>query len=226
MGTIGHGHGSEWHLLRYFGRHRNLLDDEVLLATGGDAIGWIDFCFSKKAPWWDAELTGLDFLPVDDPVRKEWSEFWPQSGSVQNWDAVGLLRKSGVDEWLLIEAKDHLREVQSDCHADARKAGRDKIEHALGVIKADLGVLASADWMHRYYQHANRVAALWFLNSRGVPARLLNIYFVGDQFEGRVCPASPVEWEDTLEGMAEHLAMPANHKLSDRMHTLFLDVRG
>lgn len=45
MGKIGHGYGSEWHLLRYLGRHRNLLDNAVRDATRCGRFDWLDFGF-------------------------------------------------------------------------------------------------------------------------------------------------------------------------------------
>jgi hypothetical protein len=40
MGTIGYSYGSEWHLLRYLGYHREDLNREVESAVGGAVIGW------------------------------------------------------------------------------------------------------------------------------------------------------------------------------------------
>ncbi len=38
MAEIGAGYGSEWHLLRYFGRHRRLLDQRVSVTTGAEVL--------------------------------------------------------------------------------------------------------------------------------------------------------------------------------------------
>ena len=43
MADIGYGYGSEWHLLRFLGYHRNALDSPILRATGGQEIEWLDF---------------------------------------------------------------------------------------------------------------------------------------------------------------------------------------
>ena len=67
MGKIGHGYGSEWHLLRYLGYHREHLTSWTTRVTGGNSIDWIDFPFStKNAPLEDdKEYIGIDFIQND-----------------------------------------------------------------------------------------------------------------------------------------------------------------
>ena len=60
MAKIDHVYGSECHLLRYLGRHRRILDQRVLEATGGQAIEWIDYHFDSSRKWWDGERKALD----------------------------------------------------------------------------------------------------------------------------------------------------------------------
>ncbi len=118
MGKIGYGYGSEWQLLRYLGYHRDFLNNQILLITGGDRIAWLDFGFTltNKPLKQDKEWIGLDF--IEDPVvQGQWHAFWPQSGTAQNWDAVGALDIQGRQEWLLVEANAHLGEVKSTCGA-------------------------------------------------------------------------------------------------------------
>ena len=86
---------------------------------------------------------------------------------------------------------------------------------------------AGADWLTDYYQAANRIAVLWFLLEHGVPARLLNVYFVGDKRgSGRSCPMTPTEWKPALDAQSKHLGLPPGHPLESRMHTLYLPVAG
>ena len=99
MGKIGHGYGNEWHLLRYLGYHRNALEEEILSKIGGDRSTWLDFKFSNRNEPLkrDQEWKGLDFLNKE--TQKEWKTWWPQTGNVQNWDAVGeftmVIQKNG-----------------------------------------------------------------------------------------------------------------------------------
>ncbi len=64
---------------------------------------------------------------------------------------------NGQDEWLLVEAKAHIGEMQSDCEA-TEKGGLLTIRSTLADLKRDLGVPAERDWLVRYYQVANRLA--------------------------------------------------------------------
>jgi hypothetical protein len=45
-----------------------------------------DFGGEKKL---DREWKGLEFLDSASDVKSAWVKFWPQSGNVPNWDAVG-----------------------------------------------------------------------------------------------------------------------------------------
>jgi hypothetical protein len=126
-------------------------------------------------------LKGLDFLGPDyDPVHVKWKQVWPQRGNAPNWDAVARITKNGVSEWLLVEAKANLQELQSSCQASPQ-GGRPLITCMLKATKAALGVAADRDWLNGYYQLCNRLAVLDFLNRNGVPSRLMLIYFVGDR---------------------------------------------
>jgi hypothetical protein len=64
MGKIGYGYGSEWHLLRYLGYHRDYLQNSILQITGGSHIQWLDFPFStvNQALHHDQEWQGKEIL--------------------------------------------------------------------------------------------------------------------------------------------------------------------
>jgi hypothetical protein len=232
MALMGSGYGSECHLLRCLGRHRELFDEKVLDAVGGDAVAWLDCDFDPHADWLDRELSGLDFLSGDDPARREWASHWPQRGNPPNWDAVGRIRCDGSDEWLLVEAKANVQELASSCRAKEGE-GRRRIEATLAGARAALGAPADRDWLNGYYQYRNRLAVLDLLNRNHAPARLLFIYFLGDRGseeagEGgryaRTCPADAAGWRKALDQQRAHVGLPPNHALSGRVHELFLDV--
>ena len=48
MGEMGLGYGSETHLLRFMGRHRDKLDELILEETGSQSIHWLDFKFAES----------------------------------------------------------------------------------------------------------------------------------------------------------------------------------
>jgi hypothetical protein len=113
------------------------------------------------------------------------------------------------------------------------RGGRSKIEHALGEVKRYLGVHRHFSWLGSYYQHANRLACLYFLNVKvGIRARLIELFFIGDVFpDGRRCPADEGEWRELLRARELTLGLPSRHPLSDRVHEVFLkavpmDARG
>jgi hypothetical protein len=219
---LGVGYGSEWHLMWYLARHRTALNDAVAAATGAAGVDWLDFPVRLgTAPQLDEEWKGLDFI-TSDQVSTEWRRFWPHGAGIQNWDAIGL-RIQGRTEWLLVEAKANREEIRSDCGAKAA-GGLDQIRSALDATKAALGVEPTNDWLRGYYQFCNRLAVLQFLNSRSIPAHLLMIYFTGDQNEGRMCPGDASGWSAALAAQQEHVGLPSSHRLSNRLHKVFLPV--
>lgn len=229
MGKIGYGYGSEWHLLRYLGYHREFFSEQILKSIGGQDLKWLDFSFSKtNSPLKrDKELVGLEF--IDDPdVQRRWHAFWPQSGSAQNWDAVGLLTVDEKEEWLLVEAKAHIQEVRSACGAKSERS-KTKIRSSFEKsLKAFGGQKRSVEnWLSPYYQYANRLAVLYFLMKAcdpPIPARLLSIYFYGDQRQNEECPQSAKEWEPTLREMDDWLGIDRRRSLFGRVHHLCLPV--
>ena len=228
VAQIGNGFGSEFHLLRYLGRHRNRLNKEISAVVGCDQIRWLDFLVGRDKydhPH-DAEWKQLNFLPAGSPARKSWSDFWPQTGNQQNWDAVGVATFKHGDEWILVEAKAHKGELKSSCGA-SKNGGLSKIEDAMRVTKQHLDVAENRDWLDGYYQYCNRLAALNFLTERGVGAHLLFIYFVGDKFlDGSVveCPNSAEEWQPSLSAMEKHVGLAHDNPLKTRIHRVFLPV--
>ena len=62
MGQMALGYGSEFHLLRWLGRHRNEFDKRVNSLLKTDKISWLDFDFDSKKTIPDKEIIGLNFL--------------------------------------------------------------------------------------------------------------------------------------------------------------------
>jgi hypothetical protein len=230
MSTLSSRYGSELHLLRYLGRHRTDFDRRILVETGGQAIRWLDFSFdqtpsAERRPNqnWDVELKGLEFLGDEPEARVKWAQFWPQTPSTITWDAVGRIEYGDRSEWLLLEAKAHTDELVQSCKARGR--GRKQITDALAAAKSSLRVPAEADWLTTYYQFCNRVAALYFLTELNVPARLLFVYFYGDDYPGKDCPQRPEDWHERLSSLEHYVGLPADHPLASRIHKVFVPVR-
>jgi len=229
MGKIGYGYGSEWHLLRHLGYHRAYLSQKVMDCIGGQAVEWLDFEFSpKNAPLRDdREFVGLEFIP-DAAVQEKWKLFWPQKGDVQNWDAVGKIYFGGSVEWLLVEAKSHIAEIESPCGAKNRSS-KQAIRLALEKTSRAFGNRSQPieNWLAPYYQYANRLAVLYFLTKECDPpvnARLLFIYFYGEKRRGWKCPQGESEWVQEIQKMTDRLGIDRCCELSQRVHYLFLPV--
>ena len=161
-------------------------------------------------------------LPRPDPIS---AGFWPRGGP--NWDATATLEgpyaRAGV---LLVEAKSHVAEVRSTCGATSA-ASRTKITRSLRATRRYLGVEEDRDWLDGYYQAANRLAFLYFLRARlGVPAWLVSVYFIGDEFEvggvQQACPKDQAGWNKAITEMHAWLGLPASDPLSHFRFDLFL----
>ncbi|MBA3045575.1 MAG: hypothetical protein KKH41_04560 [Candidatus Thermoplasmatota archaeon] len=236
---IGAGYGSEYHLMRYLGRYRDEFNRITMNALGGQSVEWLDFKHGKRENYKtrdsskvvlpDREIIGLDFLDGTDyeHVRKEWAKFWPQSGKSQNWDAVAKIKIDQEVYWLLIEAKAHTGELRSDCGAISPESVR-MIENALKETKRTFNIDVSDDWTQCYYQYANRLAALHFLQKHDIPAKLLYIYFLGDLnprlASNSFCPQTESEWHPFIKAENEHLGITHEIKARHGIYEIFVEV--
>jgi hypothetical protein len=108
--------------------------------------------------------------------------FWPRMGP--QWD--GLARVKGkAPGVVLVEAKAHTAELNSKCGAKDPESLRlitsalERAQDALGVRPEGPGPKA---WMERYYQLANRLAFLRFMNEDlGIETWLVLMLFVDDR---------------------------------------------
>jgi hypothetical protein len=78
-------------------------------------------------------------------------------------------------------------------------------------------------WLGSYYQHANRLATLYFLSTHGIRAHLVDVLFIGDAFpDHRRCPQNVSDWRELLLARQLTLGLPDQHPLSGQIHELFL----
>jgi hypothetical protein len=227
MGKLGKDHGSEYHF-RWFRKNRAAeLNAKILAALQLPAasLSWIYPNGNED----QKEPRGMSFFrnqPERDLVFRKWKRFWAQTGNPPNWDGIALLQDETRREWILIEAKANHQEFCS-LPCGAKDIGRKTIERALGRTKMFLGVHRHFTWLGTYYQYANRLACVYFLNYIArVPSRLLFIYFTGDRFpdEGVICPTNELEWRDLIHASHLTLGLKEKHALSERVHDLFLPV--
>lgn len=230
MSKIGYGYGSEWHLLRYLGYHRDYFTNKLkseIPAFSNRSIHWLDFNFSSSNDplAQDSEHKTVEILKCDS-ILEGWKKYWPQSGNAQNWDAIAVsINNEGV-EWIFTEAKSHRGEVKSDCAATSAVSLK-TIEDAFikTINKFDLHPQNVSFWFKDYYQFCNRLAFLNYLIEKGINAHLLFIYFYDDNIPDS--PKSKTEWDNCLNDMYAHIGIDTkslSKPLNDCVHKLFLST--
>ena len=140
------GYGSAWHLLRVLGLHRQRFTDMVAAEIGATNIEWFDFVphrskllYPTRQPIREREMGRLEFLSEDADIQSRYDQFWPRTGNQQNWDAVGIAKYAGQQEWLLVEAKANTEEIVRK-GTGAGAASRETIGGSLNETKAALGI--------------------------------------------------------------------------------------
>ena len=188
MAQIGYGYGSEFHLMRFLGHHRNLLERKISLQLNElNHFNWLDFEFEENplsSICGDRELKGLSFLnkigASDTQIKGITSEYHSYSinkiDSWQNWDAIFTLNGT----LYLVEAKAHVSEITSGKkeHGDSSK------EEILRFFNEQVGentqykFPVTREWLRDYYQLANRISTAALLNKHGIKTKVLYIYFI------------------------------------------------
>jgi len=221
-------YGSAWHLLRFLGYHREHLNERICSVTGHNAVRWLDFGFSGNGT--DSELTGADFLSGGNSQEEEamaaWKDAWPHTGTQHHWDAVGRsVARNGTPEWVLVEAKANVEEMNSACGAVSPESLK-MIASAMELTAGSLGVTDTEAWMNGYYQFANRLVFLDFLLRHSVKAGLVYIYFCGDRRADRVfCPLSEKDWRPAIARQYTRMGLNGtNRGIMAGVHDVFLHV--
>lgn len=207
MASLGKDYGSERHLLTYRRERAATLDECILRAMNLEpsctSLKWL---YPDQSGQRGEEFKNLNFLktaPWAPDTRKAldaWTTFWPTTGTPICWDGVAILHENGQPfRWLLLEAKaNHPEFTGAPSRASAQSL--EKIKAALGATKRHFGVHRDFDWTGSYYQFANRLTLLRFLNRHGVPATLIEVLFIGDRFpDERPCPETEAAWQPLLE---------------------------
>lgn len=236
MAEIGLGFGSEYQLLRYLGHHRNELYKTIRKNTRlkGELI-WLDFPKDKNKLSLDGEYKGVEFLRTEiEPftfkeLQDNWKKYWSTDGNQPNWDGV-IIHKNGDDkEWIIVEAKAHLKEIESKTDSGSNQ----NIQNAFVKTQKRFEI-CSNNWFGKYYQLANRLAFVNFLLDNKVNASLLYIYFLNG-YEKRKLQSRKIEiienksvekteeWEKAIK--EEYIELGINNNAKQYISKIFIDCK-
>jgi len=190
--------------------------------------------YAAAHPKWVSPLASDDYAEYQDEqfleaigfpkLSRKLADFWPRRGPV--WDALATVEgKSGSQGVILLEAKSHIPELANPSYAcKATGKSLEQIKRSLTTVKHSLKVKRKAEWLGEYYQYANRIAHLYFLDIVGqVPTWMVFLYFVGDVKQRG--PSTVVEWTASLDKMREALSLPREHLLEQTIINVFAPVQ-
>lgn len=235
MAEMGLGYGSEYQLLRYLGHHRNELNKNIQENTRlkGELV-WLDFPSDINRLSLDREWKGIDFLPQQqqENLKSKWEKYW--TGNTQHWDGIILHRSEGKEEWIIVEAKAHLKEIRSDCGAKENSKNEAKIKNAFAQTQKEFSINMNNNWLKNYYQLANRLAFINFLLDNGINASLLNIYFINGYEKYKLKDRAKVtienksveneeEWKKVMNEEYDYLGI--NEKVKQLISNIFIDCK-
>ena len=219
--------GSQFHLQNLINSYSEYLNCLILSSSPSLRD------YAVKRPKWVSPLASDNYTEYQDRqfleiiglqrLSSELAKFWPRSGPV--WDALATCEgENGGQGVILLEAKSHIPELGNPSYA-CKASGRslEKIRSTLASVRQVLGVKQAADWLGDYYQYANRLAHLYFLNIAGqVPTWMVFLYFVGDVEQNG--PTTVAEWTLALDNMNSKLGLPKCHLFDERIVPVFAPV--
>jgi len=179
--------GSRFCLQEYIKKNKNKLS-QYIIASSFSLISFMDkdLKVEWKSPleendfyeYRDDFFRDLDINVITEDIEKKLRLFWPKNGP--QWDGIAVVngkeKRKGI---LLIEAKSHTSETKSDMKATADKS-IDLINSSIEKTQNYMGIKPQL-WTNEYYQLANRIAYLYFLNVKlKIPTWLVLINFTDD----------------------------------------------
>lgn len=219
--------GSQFHLQNLINQYPEYLDCLILSSSLSLRA------YALTHPKWVSPLASDDYTEYQDEqfleavslrqLSSKLLAFWPLGGPV--WDSLATVEgNNGGQGVILLEAKSHILELGNPSYA-CKAGGKslEKIKSTLATVKRVLGVNQEADWMGEFYQYANRLAHLYFLNVVGeVPTWMVFLYFVGDVEQNG--PSTVAEWTSAISEMRTKLGLPQYHLLNERIVNVFTPV--
>ncbi len=208
--------GSQKWLQELASRHQKLLDDELrprLQLGVDDKITWLSPLEEDEYSEYqdDAFLKRLS-IQLDN---RSLNSFWPHGGPV--WDGLARTTRGDI---ICVEAKSHIQELSSTCQAGPKSL--ELIKRSLSETAEFYGATSPENWLHGYYQYANRLAHNYLLRHlNGIKAWLVFLYFTNDI--EMVGPESPLDWHSAIDVANTHLCIHRT-RLEPYVIKVFIDV--
>jgi len=217
------GKGSQ-HLIRHWINNETkqfnhmILSNSLSLLQFGTEVEWVSPIEADQFREYQDDF--LDFITEPDErqyVYQKLREFWPSKGPV--WDGIGIVRNGNQKGLILLEAKAHTGETKSAMKAKSLDS-REKIAARIVEVKAAFGSNSAVEvWLNQYYQLANRLCFLYFLNEKlHIPTWLVLCNFIDDQ---TYKPTSIEKWLHHTQHVFNHLQIDANSPLMSKVITIY-----
>lgn len=218
MAEMGNGYGSEYQLLRFLGHHRNELNKYIKNALSIETeIEWLDFPYDDNRLSGDGEYIGIEFLELNKSILAQWKKYWPSLRRAQHWDAIAKTN----DTWILVESKAHSKEMISDCAAGEKS--KEVIEYRMNEIIKRYKITPKGSWLKKYYQKANRILFVSFLESIGIKAQVVFIYFLNGYKDIGI--EKNEEWESYIKEQDKYLGIEKNEWVKDHIKNVIVDCK-
>lgn len=212
------------HLIRHWinnetnNLNQMILSNSLSLLQFGTEVEWVSPIEEDQFKEYQDDF--LDFIIESDEkvnVYHKLREFWPSNDPV--WDGIGIVSNEKEKGLLLVEAKAHVGETKSSMKAKSLDS-REKITARVVEVKSAFGSNSAVEvWMNQYYQLANRLCFLYFLNEKlHIPTWLVLCNFVDDQ---TYKPTSIETWLQHTQHVFNHMQINSNSPLMSKVITIY-----
>lgn len=217
--------GSKYCIQRYIDVDSNELSN-YMFAASTSLLSFADLSLVtdwisplKKNNYYEYRDDFLDDLDLNINLYdtyKKLRDFWPKNGP--QWDGLATVNgKNNEKGVILVEAKAHVSETQSDMKASSIES-INKIKKALKETQLYMGIREN-DWTKEYYQLANRIAYLYFMNVKmNIPTWLVLINFVDDK---TYIPTNKSDWLTHYNKIFNDMGIKHECKLVDRIINVY-----
>lgn len=225
IGTMGASKGSKKYIQRYVNGSPEILNKYLFSESPSlqtnciNSIAWV----SPLATEGHREYRDTAFLKSLGlgAHADKLALFWPSKGPC--WDALAKLKTASGAGAILVEAKSHLNETpKSDTSRAKDTTSIEKIDSAFNQARDFFGVPASnTSWRKSHYQICNRLTHFYFMNEVLRVSTWLVWFFIINDPDWPRDGASAKEWKAYLENVYRDIGMPEEHRLKDRIITVY-----